>query len=140
MTQRPLPRINPETQFYWDGAKLGKLLLPKCRDCQQVIFPPRPFCPKCGNQELTIIEASGKARLYSYVINHLPEPGYEPPYVVAVVMLEEGVTMVSNLLDCPADPKVLELDMPLELTFEIRGEFSIPQFRPAYTESLDENS
>ncbi|MFN7004379.1 MAG: Zn-ribbon domain-containing OB-fold protein [Roseinatronobacter sp.] len=131
MSERSTPTIYPETQFYWDGAKAGKLLLNSCTACDQAYFPPRPFCPACGSRKVEVVEASGKGRLYSYVINHMPAPGYEPPFVVAVVMLEEGVKMMSNILDCPPDPEALELDMPLEVTFEQRGDIAVPQFRPA---------
>ena len=58
-------------------------------------------------------------------------PDNPPPFTVAVVMLEEGVKMLTNLVDCPPDPGALELDMPLELTFEQRGDIAVPQFRPA---------
>lgn len=131
MSERPLPTIYPETQFYWDGAKEGKLLLNACPACDgKAYFPPRPFCPTCGSRDVTVIEASGKGRLYSYIINEMPAPGYEPPFTVAVVMLDEGVKMVSNIEGLPADPAVLELDMPLEVTFETRGDLKIPQFKP----------
>lgn len=132
MSERQMPTITPETQFYWDGARAGKLLLNACKPCGgKAYFPPRPFCPTCSSRDVTVIEASGKGRLYSYVITHLPALGYEPPFTVAVVMLEEGVKMVSNILDCPAEPEALTLDMPLEVTFEARGDLAIPQFRPA---------
>ena len=131
MTERQLPNISPETQFYWDGARDGKLLLNACVPCGKPYFPPRPFCPTCGSREVEQQEASGKATLYSYVISNLPAPGYEPPYVVAVVLLEEGVRMVSNILDVSPTPQALELDMPLEVTFETRGDVVVPQFRPA---------
>lgn len=131
MSDRELPEIYPETEFYWDGAKDGKLLLNNCTECEKPYFPPRPFCPTCGSRKTDVIEASGKGSLYSYVISHLPAPGYKAPFVVAVVMLEEGVKMVTNILDCPAEPEALELDMPLEVTFEKRGELAIPQFRAA---------
>lgn len=131
MSERPLPTIYPETRFYWDGAAQGKLLLNHCTPCDAAYFPPRPFCPTCGSRDVGIIEASGKGRLYSYVISAIPAPGYEAPFVVAVVELDEGPRMVSNLFDCSADPEVLELDMPLEVTFEDRGEVTVPQFRPA---------
>lgn len=131
MSEKPVPTIYPETQFYWDGAKEGKLLLNRCIACDTPYFPPRPFCPACGSRDVDVIEASGRGRLYSYVISHLPAPGYEPPYVVAVVELEEGVRMVSNILDIPADPDALELDMALEVAFEERGAVTVPQFRPA---------
>ena len=131
MGDRPLPTIYPETEFYWNGAKEGKLLLNSCPSCDKAYFPPRPFCPVCGNRDVEIKQASGKGRLYSYIINHLPAPGYEPPFTVAVVMLDEGVKMVANLLECPPDPEALILDMPLEVTFEQRGDVAIPQFKPA---------
>ncbi|MEP3919325.1 Zn-ribbon domain-containing OB-fold protein [Ascidiaceihabitans sp.] len=130
MTEKPHPEIYPETQFYWDGAKAGQLLLNHCTSCDQSYFPPRPFCPSCGNRDVIVREASGKGRLYSYVISHLPAPGYEPPYIVAVVELEEGTRMLTNLLDCPVDPSAIEVDMPVEVTFENRGDVTVPQFRP----------
>lgn len=131
MSDRSGPTNYPETQFYWDGAKNGKLLLNSCPSCSKAYFPPRPFCPACGSRDVTVIEASGRGRLYSYIINHLPAPGYEPPFTVAVVMLDEGVKMMSNIVDCPAEPEALTLDMPLEVTFEQRGDIAVPQFKPA---------
>lgn len=131
MTDRPVPTIYPETQFYWDGAKEGKLLLNYCNETKQAYFPPRPFSPFTGSRDVSVIEAKGKGRLYSYVINHLPAPGYEAPFIVAVVMLDEGVKMLTNIVDVPAEPEALELDMPLEVTFETRGDVTVPQFRPA---------
>jgi len=131
MTDRPVPVISPETQFYWDGAAAGKLLLNECVGCDAAYFPPRPFCPTCGSRDVRVVEASGRGRLYSYVISHMAAPGYEPPYVIAVVELAEGPRMVSNLMGCPADPDALPLDMALEVTFEDRGDVTVPQFRPA---------
>lgn len=132
MSERPKPTIYPETQFYWDGAKAGKLMLNTCGPCgDKPYFPPRPFCPTCGSRDVGVMQASGRGRLYSYVINQMPAPGYEPPFTVAVVMLDEGVKMVSNIVDCPPDPEALVLDMPLEVTFEMRGDVAVPQFKPA---------
>lgn len=129
---RPRPTITPETQFYWDGAAEGRLLLNSCTACGgKAYFPPRPFCPVCGSRDVSVTEASGRGTLYSYVISHLDAPGYTAPFVIAVVLLEEGVHMVANILDCPADPEALALDMPLEVTFETRGDITVPQFRPA---------
>jgi len=131
MTDRPVPVISPETQFYWDGAARNKLLLNRCTPCDAVYFPPRPFCPTCGSRDVGVTEASGKGRLYSYVISHVPAPGYTPPFVVAVVELEEGPRLVANIVECPADPDMLTLDMPLDVTFEQRGEITVPQFKPS---------
>lgn len=131
MSERQVPTIHPETQFYWDGTRDGKLLLNSCPACERPYFPPRPFCPACGSREVEVVQASGRGSLHSYVINHMPAPGYEPPFTIAVVMLEEGVKMVSNIVDCPPEPSALVLDMPLEVTFEQRGDIAVPQFRPA---------
>ena len=109
---RPLPEPTPETRHYWEGAREGELRLQRCDACAHVYFPPRPFCPDCGGREVSVFRASGRARLYSYVINHMKAPGFEPPYAIAVVELDEGPRMMSNILDCPQTPEALVLDMP----------------------------
>jgi uncharacterized OB-fold protein len=79
-----------------------------------------------------VFKASGKATLYSYVIHHRPVPGFTPPYAIAVVELEEGPRMMSNIVDCPQTPEALELDMRLEVTFQkLDDAISLPLFRPA---------
>jgi uncharacterized OB-fold protein len=77
--------------------------------------------------------ASGRASLHSYVINHraMPNSGFEAPYAIAVVALEEGPRMMTNIVECPQTPEALVLDMPLEVVFEsITAEISLPLFRP----------
>ena len=79
-----------------------------------------------------MFRASGKGRLYSYVIHHRPVPGFTPPYAIAVVELDEGPRMMTNIVGCPQTPEALELDMPLEVAFEkIDDEIALPLFRPA---------
>lgn len=131
MTDRAIPNIHPDTAHYWEGAKAGKLVLQRCNACEGAYFPPRPFCPECGSRDVAPFEASGRGTLYSYVINHMPAPGYTPPFAVAVVALEEGPRLMTNITDCPQTPEALVLDMPLEVTFEARGDVAVPQFRPA---------
>ena len=129
---RIIPQPTPETQHYWDGAKRGELLLQTCNSCSHTYFPPRPFCPECGSRDVKVVQASGKGRLYSYIINHMKAPGYEPPFAVAVVELEEGPRIMTNILECEPTPEALQLDMPLEVTFEkLSDEISLPQFKPA---------
>ena len=129
---RVIPTPTPETKHYWDGAKDGKLILQKCNDCSDNYFPPRPFCPKCGSRSVQEFQASGKGSLYSYVINHLPSPGFTPPFAIAVVELEEGPRLMSNIVECEQTPEALELDMPLEVTFEkLTDDITLPQFKPA---------
>ena len=133
MTERPLPAITPETRHFWEGAKDGELRLQKCAACNHTYFPPRPFCPQCASQNVSVVRASGRATLYSYVINHRPAaPGFTPPYAIAVVELEEGPRLMSNIVDCPQTPEALELDMKLEVTFEkLDDAITLAQFRPA---------
>jgi uncharacterized OB-fold protein len=128
---RALPQPTPETQFFWDGTKANKLLLQKCDECSKVYFPPRPFCPVCASRRVSVVEASGKGVLWSYVIHHRPVPGFTPPYAIAVVKLAEGPTMMTNIVDCPQTPEALQLDMPVEVVFAPQNDsITLPLFRP----------
>jgi uncharacterized OB-fold protein len=128
---RPLPQPTPETQHFWDGARAGELRLQRCEDCRHVYFPPRPFCPSCGSRSVTVFKASGRGKLHSYVIHHRPTPGFTPPYAIAVVELQEGPRMMTNIVDCPQTPEALQLDMALEVTFVAQDDkISLPFFRP----------
>jgi len=78
------------------------------------------------------MRASGRATLYSYVIHHRATPGFTPPYSIAVVELEEGPRMMTNIIDVAQTPEALQLDMPLEVVFQAMSEeISLPLFRPA---------
>src|SRR5207244_12635432 len=101
--------------------------------CANVYFPPRPFFPSCASRKVRVFTARGNATLYSYVINQPPAaPGFTPPYAIAVVELDEGPRMMSNIIDCPQTPEALELDMKLEVAFEkLDDRITLPLFRPA---------
>ena len=129
--RRALPVPTPETEHFWQGTAAGELRLQRCGACEQVYFPPRPFCPACASRDVDVFKASGRATLYSYVINHRPGPGFDAPHSIAVVQLEEGPRMMTNVVGCPQTPEALELDMPLEVTFEkMSDEIALPLFRP----------
>jgi len=131
---RPLPIPTPETQHFWDGALRGELLLQRCDDCAHAYFPPRPFCPRCSSRSVSVFQASGRASLYSYVINHRSAPGFTAPYAIAVVELEEGPRLMTNIVDCPQTPEALALDMPLQVKFErVADHCALPLFAPATT-------
>ena len=135
---KPIPRPTPETQHFWDGTLAGELRLQRCDQCSHVYFPPRPFCPGCASRSIRTFAASGLARLHSYVINQraAPESGFEAPYSIAIVELEEGPRMMTNIVDSPQTPEALILDMPLEVTFErLTDEIALPLFRPRGTAS-----
>ncbi|HWH97971.1 MAG TPA: Zn-ribbon domain-containing OB-fold protein [Pseudolysinimonas sp.] len=131
---RPLPVPSPETAHFWEGTRVGELRLQRCsdNDCGTTYFPPRPFCPTCGSRDVAVVTASGRGILASYVISHLPAPGFEPPYAIALVDLEEGPRMMTNIVDCPQTPEALVLDMPLVVKFTpVSDEITLPLFAPA---------
>lgn len=130
---RPIPEPTPETQHFWDGTLVGELRLQRCDRCSNVYFPPRPFCPKCASRSVQVFAASGRATLHSYVINQRAAPGsgFEAPYSIAVVELEEGPRMMSNIVDSPQTPEALVLDMPVQVVFEqLSDDVVLPLFRP----------
>jgi uncharacterized OB-fold protein len=131
MTERHVPTPTPETAHFWAGTRAGELRLQRCRRCENTYFPPRPFCPGCHARDVEVVAASGRARLHSYVISHRPPPGFEAPFTIAVVELEEGPRMMTNLVDVEPDPAALPLDLPLEAVFEpLTDEITLPLFRP----------
>ena len=133
MSGKAVPQPTPETQPFWDGCARGELMLQRCRHCGEPYFYPRPICPACGSTDVEWFPASGRATLYSYVINHRPAPGFEAdgPYAIAVVELAEGPRMMTNIVGVPNTPEELILDMELQVTFEQRGDISLPVFAPA---------
>lgn len=130
--EAPLP--TPETRPFWEACARGELRLQRCGRCEAFFFYPRPACPRCGLDDRVTWEAvSGAATLHSYVISHVPAPGYEEevPFVVAVVELAEGPRMLTNIVGVAPEPDSLPLDMALLVDFEARGETRVPVFRPA---------
>ena len=133
---RPLPQpITPEAKPYWDGLKEGKLMLPRCGDCQHTFFYPRVLCPRCRSRKIGWIQASGKGRLHAFGIGHQSfNKAFKvpPPYVLAMVELEEGPRMMSNLVNVAADPKTIACDMPVEVVFhKLTDDHTVPLFQPA---------
>jgi uncharacterized OB-fold protein len=134
--ERPLPSpITPEAQPYWDGLKEHKLMLPKCDDCGKPFFYPRIACPFCHSRQISWMQASGKGKLYSFEIAYRSLSAafkVKPPYILAMVELDEGPRLMSNLINIEPDPKVIKCDMPVEVVFEkLTDEITIPLFQPA---------
>jgi uncharacterized OB-fold protein len=126
------PEPTPETAPYWEGANRGELRIQRCNGCRQYFFYPRAHCPRCSSPDVTWEVASGRATLHTYLINHRPAPGFEPdaPYAIAVVQLEEGPRLMTNIVGIPNTPDNLEIDMALKVRFEARGEQMVPVFTP----------
>lgn len=132
--RKPLPVPTPETQPYWEAAKHHELMLPYCDPCRQFIFYPRPFCPRCFSWRVEWRKLSGRGTLYSYAIQYRAQaPGFQDdvPYITAIVELEEGPRMMSNLVAVEPDPHQLQVGMPLEVVFDdVTEEVTLPKFRP----------
>jgi len=133
--ERPLPQpITPEAKPYWDGLKEQKLLVPRCAECGHVFFYPRILCPRCHSRNLTWVETSGKGKLYAFEIAYQsfnPAMKVRPPYVLAMIELDEGPRLMSNLINAEPDPKVLKCDMRVEVVFSrLSDDITIPLFQP----------
>ncbi len=131
----PLPQPTPETQPFFDGLREQKLLIQRCNACDKAYYYPRPFCPDCLSSDVKWEQASGEGTLYSFVINHRSTPGYNAPYVIAVVQLKEGPRMMTNLVGVEVglepDPQFLRCDMPVRVVFDdVTDEITLPRFRP----------
>jgi uncharacterized OB-fold protein len=130
-----LPTPDEETAPFWDGVNRDALLIKRCNACEEFHFYPRPFCPRCWSTDVEWYEASGRATLYTWSVVHendLPPFNERLPYVAALVNLEEGPRMMTNVVDCPFD--ALEADMALEIVFEQVSDdplVKLPRFRPA---------
>ena len=133
--QRPLPSRTPEAKPYWDGLREGKLMLPRCRACGKAHHYPRVICPFCHGSDLEWIQASGRGRLHTFEIAHqILNKAFKLklPVVLAMVELEEGPRLLTNLVNVAPDPKAIRCDMPVEVVFEKQtDEITLPVFQPA---------
>ena len=131
-----LPTPEADTQPFWDAAAEGRLLLRRCDDCDATYFYPRSFCPSCWSDNVSWAVASGRATLYTWSVVHandLPPFAERVPYVAAVVELEEGPRMMTNVVDCDAED--LRVGMDLVVSFETRtDDVTVPLFRPPVTQ------
>ncbi len=132
--KKPLPQPTPWSKPFWDGCKKRKLLIQQCKSCKKYIFYPKLFCPFCLSPDLAWAEATGRGKIYSYTIVHSYQPSEfseDVPYVVAVIELDEGVQMMSNIVDCKPDE--IRCDMKVEVVFDkINEKFSLPKFKLVY--------
>ncbi|OBH28157.1 nucleic acid-binding protein [Mycobacterium sp. E342] len=131
MATRLAPAITKDTEFFWNGLRDNKLLIQRCGGCGRLRHPPRPMCPHCRSLDWGTVKSSGRGTVYSYVMPHEPKfPFFEYPYVVALVELEEGVRLVSNLTDI--DPADVRTGMPVEVYYQgFDNDLVLHQFRPA---------
>lgn len=131
--QRLLPEPTPLSRPFWDAARRHELTVQRCSACGTHVFYPRFACPSCGGRALDWVQASGRGKVYSYTIARRPTHrsfADRVPYVIAIVELEEGPRMSTNIVDC--DPDSVRIGMPVEVAFEdVSDEISLVMFRPA---------
>ena len=130
---RPLPTPNTFSQPFWDGTRRHELVLQKCNQCGTVRYYPRPRCPTCLSPDFEWTKMSGNGSIYSFTIVHRPLARWfaeKVPLVCAVVELDEGVRMISNVEDL--DVHDVQIGMKVSVFFEdVTEEITLPKFRPA---------
>jgi uncharacterized OB-fold protein len=129
---RILPRLGGPTEFFWTSGADGQLRFLRCQQCGYYVHPPSPICPVDLSKDLAPERVSGRGTVHTFTVNHQPWiPGYEPPYAVAIVELEEqeGLRLMTNVVGCP--PEEVRIGMPVRVTFEHHDDVWLPLFTPA---------
>ena len=129
---KPLPTITDENREFWEGAKRGKLRMQKCGDCGHIRYPISHVCPKCLSYNFNWTDLSGRGEVFSYIVFYqLYNKAFEKdiPYNVALVQLEEGPRMYSNVVG--VDNDAVKVGDKVEVTFDpVTPEVTIPRFKP----------
>lgn len=130
---KPLPEFRPETKPYWDAARNHELVIPRSKTTGEYFFYPRALSPgEDMTEDIEWVKASGKAKVWTYAIHHMgPTKAYkgEPPYVVALVETDEGVKMMTDIVD--VDPHDVQVGMEVEVVFDdVTDEVTLPKFKP----------
>ncbi len=125
----PIPPIIWDNMGYWEGINRHELVFQRCKECGTWRHPPRPVCPKCRSFEKEWTPSTGKGAVYSWVTyQESPHPGFKAPYSVVLLEMEEGVRLVSNMVDIK--PEEISIGMPVEVVFEDIAEgLTLPKFR-----------
>jgi uncharacterized OB-fold protein len=128
---KPVPVPTRETKPYWEGCQQHELRIQKCAACGHYQFYPRLYCTACMSDRVEWVKASGRGKVLSFTIVYRPVTqafATDVPYVVALITLDEGPQMMSNVIGCP--PEKVQIGMPVEVTFEDWSEeISVPKFR-----------
>jgi uncharacterized OB-fold protein len=132
---RPRPALNADNAFWFEAARDRRLVIQRCTGCKTLRHPPGPACPQCHGFGWDTVDAGGHGTVYSYVVAHHPRhPAFEYPLLVAVVALEEGTRLITNLVG--VRPEDVRIDMPVTLDWlEADPDLTLPVFRPAAEEA-----
>lgn len=131
--EKPLPAVTEDGAPYWEWCRRGELRVQRCDACRHLRFPPALVCPRCLAAEHAWVALSGRGTIWSFIVVHRPQhPAFfaDAPYNVAIVELEEGIRLHTNVVDCANE--ALHIGMPVVVTFQkIDDEITLPKFRPA---------
>ena len=123
----PAPAVSPENKPFFDAASGGKLLIKKCASCGEHHYYPRPICPHCFSDKTNWIESTGTGTIYSYSVMRRGSP---VQYAIAYVTLAEGVTMLTNIVDCNLD--AIRIGQSVRVVFKpTEGGPAVPMFAPS---------
>ena len=129
---KPLPRIDEESKGFWEACQRHQLYVQKCRDCGVFRYYPRALCPRCLSDKIEWVLSSGRGTVNTFTVTYQNQaPGFRDslPYVMAYVELEEGVRLLTNIVDCP--PEQVKIGMPVEVAFDdVTAEVTLPKFKP----------
>jgi len=130
---KPLPRIDEESKGYWEACQRRELVVQRCGACGQLRHYPRALCPACLSDRVEWLRCSGRGTVYTFTVTHQNQaPGFRDalPYVLAYVELEEGVRLLTNLVDCA--PEAVRIGMTVEVVFDdATPAVTLPKFRLA---------
>ena len=133
--KKPLPNPMhwPASKPFWEAAKRHELVMPRCKLCDRLFFYPREACPRCLKTDIDWVQVSGMGRLHTFTVIHQPvHPAFQQdvPYIYAMVQLDEGPRMISNLVDCR--PEDAQVDMRVTAVFDdVTPDWTLVKFKPA---------
>lgn len=128
---RPVPLADEVSAPWWDATRDRTLVLQRCTACGRIQHYPRSLCTSCRGNSLEFVPASGRGTVYSHsTVHRSPHPAFDPPYVVALVRLEEGPVVLTNIVGC--DPSEVHCDQQVRVEWEpLPDGRMLPTFTPA---------
>lgn len=130
--EKPLPRPSEDSAPFWDAAFRGELRMQQCAECGHVRFPPALLCARCLSESCEWVRLSGRGTVYSWIVVHQSQhPAFnaDVPYNVAIIELEEGPRLHTNIIQCPNDE--IYIGMPVEVAFvRVSDDTALVKFRP----------
>jgi uncharacterized protein len=129
LTRTP-PNVSEMTRPFWEAARDRRLVRPVCLACGHSFFSPQIACPRCLTEDWDYVESSGIGQVYSFsVVHRAPRDGFDPPYVVADIDMQEGWHLMSNIIGC--DPDDVAVGMAVRVAWlDLEDGTVLPQFSP----------